>query len=210
MQDYLNFTEKLEALKKEMENFKVLDITKTEKMTLVKATIYCPVYFAFYSHFIVCSGDYGEWVFDCTWETNKKQIPESLGYLLGKLSRDCKKVHFSYSKIESNFLKAKKHFMESHVEEGDLSEETLEELNELWDDFLSEMKGSDEYRIVGIVDRYSEQICDLLDIYEETEDWVDFYEAGEDINPQLMVNLAMLNKLREMNILFNHEGLKDD
>lgn len=196
-----NFNDKIEAV--DLKAFKILDVTKTEKFTLIKGTIYCPVYFAFYSHFIVCSGDYGEWVFDCTWETNKRNIPESLGYLCGKLSRDCKKMWFDPGQVKEDFLRAKEAFYETYDLEESYGDDVKNAVDTLFEDFEADIYGTDQGRIVGIVDKYAEDICDEMGIDFDTETWNWFYECGEVVNEQLIVNLAMLKKIRELGILIN-------
>ena len=191
----------------DLTGFKIVEINKTPQMTLIKATRFAPVYFAFYDHFIVCSGDYGEWVFDCTWKTNEKQLPENMLYLLGKLSRQCKKTIFNESLIEQNFEELKNNFLEAHdVHQADYDPDLWDSIQDTFENFYYALRCTDEYRIVPIVDEYAEQICDLLGINEETEDWIDFYNIGDDIHSWLITNLAMLNKLRELNALFEYQG----
>ena len=192
----------------DLSDFKIKEVTKTDKFTLIKAVKEYPVYFAFFANFIVCAGDYGEWTFDCTWETNKNQIPQSLNYLVEKLSRDCKKMIRSGNDVENNFREAKKHLYDNHdINRKYCDDEVLTEVDSIFEDFLYDLLESDEYRCVPIVDDYADQICDKLNIAFDVEEWVDFFEAGEVLNPQLVVNLAMLQKLREINILFDdHYG----
>lgn len=189
---------------------KIEEVTKTDNFTYIKArrdeTFACPVHFAFYSHFIVCSGDYGEWVFDCTWDTNKKNLPESMSYLLGKLSRDCKGTWFDAAQLKEDFQRAKESFFDSYDFPDSYGDDAKNAVEELFDDFEGEMQITDAYRIVGLVDHYGEEICDELGINFDCETWNSFYECGEIIHPQLIVNLVMLNQIREMGILVEKEA----
>lgn len=197
----MTLQERIDAIN--LSDFKIEEVTKTDKFTLIKAIKECPIYFAFYSHFIVCSGDYGEWVFDCTWETNKRNIPGSMSYLLGKLSHDCNKYWFDNAQLPIDFSAAKDAFYETYDINDSYGDDVKNAVDELFEDFYFEIKMSDKYRIVSVVDDYAERICDEMSIDFDTESWNSFYEAGETLNGQLVVNLAMLQKIRDEEILCN-------
>lgn len=184
----------------DLSNFKILEVSKTEKFIFIKAIKECPVYFAFYEHFIVCSGDYGEWIFDCSWQT-KKTVNLNPFYLLGKLSRDCRKTYFDNSQVEEDFQNAKEDFYDSYNIEEDYDEEIKNELRDLFDDFQEALTWADEYRHISVVDEYTDQISELLDIESDCETWTAFYEAGLATRPHIIVNIAMIQKLIEMNVL---------
>lgn len=192
------FNEKIDSI--DLSKFEIDKITKGEDFVMIKAHIYSPIYFVFYSHFITVSGDYGEWTFDCSWNTIPIKIPSSLSYLLGKLSRNCSGNIFDSNIIEEEFKKAKEDFYETYDIDDSYGDDVKNAVDEYFDDFLWDIRRTDPYRIVSLVDEYAEKICDELDIEEDTETWNKFYEIGETTDPQLIVVLAMLRKIGETDI----------
>ena len=194
-----SLNDRIKEIQDNIKDIKFTEITKTDKFTLIKAQLDCPVYIAFYANFIVCSGDYGEWVFDCTWDTTKGNIPSSIGYLLEKLSINCNKIYFDKAVIKENFEEAKENFYELYISENTYSSRILGELDEIFSDFSSACQMSDKYRITSVVDEYADKIYDLLGM-GDFEDWESFYSIGDTIHPHLVMNLAILDKLREVGI----------
>lgn len=177
--------------KKEANELKINNVISTNDFILVEGSIYCKVYFAFYKHFIVCSGDYGEWQFDCTWETiedKKPIIPTNVYYLCGKASNNCKKNRFDETLFKEEFAEW---WAETKQDlELNLDEEQLEKAQELFEEFDSE----GEYRVCAKLDEF-------MDSYEEiTGDelaWESFSNMGTLPNIHFLINVYMLQKVRE-------------
>ena len=178
----------IKRAEKQANKLKIEKVTATEDFILIEGIVECKVYFAFYKHFIVCSGDYGEWQFDCTWETvqNKKpKIPTNIYYLCSKASRKCKHIELN----EDLFMQEFKEWWEETKEEYK-HEENFEELEELVEDFYCE----DEYRYISKIDNF---VSDFNHLTNHTIDEYIFYEMGNEYNIQFLINAYMLQKIRE-------------
>lgn len=193
----------------DLSGFTVDKITRGDDFVLIKAyknstafSYALPVFFAFYDHYIVCSGNFGEWVFECTWETTKRQIPTSVPYLLEKLSVNNKKtMRAGIEEIGAEFERLRDNFYEAYNVREEYADR-FDDLEELFDSFSDDCISSDEYRIASVVDQYQEDICDLLEIEVDWETWAGFYEVVTTHHDYLINNLAMLQKIRELNVLF--------
>jgi len=169
----------------------ILDKTiNTNDFVLIEGHIYCKLYFAFYKNYIVCSGDYGEWVFDCTWDTvngNKPIIPSEEIYLLSKVSRDCKIKVFD----EQLFIEELNEWYQDWREENKEDITNIKEVDELIDNF----RVDNEYRIANSLDDFFSDFKELTD-YEL--DFETFSGFGEKVNIQLLINTKILTRLRDI------------
>ncbi|MCM1322864.1 MAG: hypothetical protein NC218_01625 [Acetobacter sp.] len=203
----VDVNKEIEAYKYVREKLTVESVIRTPSFILVKARLECPVYFAFYQNFIVCSGDYGEWVFDCTWKTAEQQIPTSSYYLFGKLSRNTRATKFDSSVVDSELEEILHDLRDELFESGRLSEEDQDSVEEIFEDFKYAMQDADEYRICSIVDKFAD---DMSPFYQfDGEELSNYYKIGERLNGQLACNLVMLDCLRENNVLFDTETYKE-
>lgn len=183
----------------DLSNFKVEEISATDKFILVKARKECPVYFAFYSHFIVCSGDYGEWVFDCTWQTIKNAIPGNADYLFGKLSRNIDAYDFSSAlAVEQLEDKIRSIVTDYNYE---LTEEQKEELEDAYYEFKSALEDTDKYRYISVMDENIDKLEEIFNRQFDGEERGSFYDMGQQIKRWIIVNIAMLFKLRDDKVL---------
>ncbi len=167
---------------------KIEKVTATDDFILVEGRVHCRVYFAFYKHFIVCSGDYGEWQFNCTWgtvEDKKPVIYTEIDYLCGKASRDCKTKVFN----EDLFMEELNEWWED-IKEDYKDEENFDKLQELVDDFDCD----GEYRVISAVDEFITEFNELVD---DKLDETYLYENGMCYNIQFLINVYMLQKIKE-------------
>lgn len=194
----MNLNNQLQLVESNTNNFKISNVTITDKLILIECYIQCKMWFCFYEHFIVCSGDFGEWVFDCTWETvvdGKPKYSTDLHYLLSKLSRNNQRYLFDYQQWEIDvdewFNDWKETFSEDYYD--NLTDEDKQCLNELILDFKHDIEG--EYRRAKHVDDFREEFTNLTN-YDFDDDY-DLYEAGNIYHPYLVTNLACLLKIKE-------------
>ncbi len=178
---------------------KIEKVTATDDFILVEGRVLYRVYFAFYKHFIVCSGDYGEWQFNCTWETiedKKPVIYTETNYLCSKVSRDCKAKVFN----EDLFMEEFNEWWESEKEYYK-DEENFDKLQELVDDFNCD----GEYYVIPAVDEF---ITDFNKLVEKNKIYETYlYENGMCYNIQFLVNVYMLQKIKEY---FENDGGKNE
>ena len=185
----------LETVRKQFDEFKIEGVEKTDSMMLIKARVHCPVYFAFYTNYIVCSGDYGEWQFWTTWDTfvnGKPQISLNFHYLLGKLSQDCKKYTWDYEYCLHSLKEWKEEFLEDYRDdnEDDIDEDFLEEFEE---EFES-IECDDEWSYIVSLREFCVFLEDngFGDTFEEP-----FWNFGKLLNWQLVCQLVMFEKIVE-------------
>lgn len=177
---------------------KIEKVIATDDFILVEGRIHFRVYFAFYKHFIVCSGDYGEWQFNCTWETvedKKPVIYTNIDYMCGKVSRNCKSKVFN----DDLFMEELNEWWED-IKEIYKDEENFNELQELVDDFYCE----GEYRVTSAIDEFITEFNELID---DKIDETYLYENGMCYNLQFLINVYMLQKIKEY---FENNGGKNE
>ncbi len=185
----------IEKVRKQFDKFKIEKVEKTDSMMLIKAEVECPVYFVFYEHFIVCSGDYGEWQFDTTWKTlvnGKPRISLDFNYLLGKLSHDCNKFIFDSKACYAKLEEWKKQFIQEYKDDyGDeVDKNFLEEFEIAFDD----IECDDEISYIATL----REFCNFLDCNGFTDTFEeDFWHYGNIYNWQLVCQLVMFEKIVE-------------
>ena len=183
----------LEKVRKQFDIFKIESVEKTDSMMLIKARVHCPVYFAFYTNYIVCSGDYGEWQFWTTWDTfvnGKPRISLNFPYLLEKLSKDCKKYTWDYDCCNYRLKEWKEEFLEEYKEGYIEDEDFLEEFEEAFDN----IDCSDEWSYIVSL----REFCDFLEDngFSDTFEYP-FWDFGNLLNWQLVCQLVMFEKIVE-------------
>lgn len=204
----MTLSTQLEKYKNEIEKFKIANVISNEKFVLIEGYISCKMWFCFYEHFIVCSGDYGEYVFDCTWNTvcNGKPIYSlDLHYLLSKLSRDNKKHIFDYYTMLQDVEDWFKEWEEDYYDNVDEDkfedyvefESHKDEIKELVCQLKSNIE--DEHRRAKVVDEFIEELEDLTEYC--CGDYEELYSAGDIVRPQLVINLGILKRISEENLL---------
>lgn len=178
---------------------KIEKVTATDDFILVEGRVHCRVYFAFYKHFIVCSGDYGEWQFDCTWETvedKKPVIYTNIDYMCRKVSRNCKSKVFD----DNLFMEEFNEWWESEKEYYK-DEENFDKLQELVDDFYCD----GEYYVIPAVDEFITEFNELVEKNKIEETYL--YSNGMCYDIQFLVNVYMLQKIKEY---FENNGGKNE
>lgn len=185
----MNLEEQLKNVENEISKFKFKVISKNNEMMIIEGKIHYKVWFVFFKYYIVCCGDYGEWVFDLPWNTfyrNKPAIPNSIEYLIGKLSIKNNKYVFSRDEAIKNiddwYLNWKKRF----------NQEDKKEVLNLIDDFKYNIE---KERRISIIDDFIFRFTDLTK-YDFSEDY-NLYDFGQIIDPNLIVNLVCLKKIKE-------------
>lgn len=180
---------------------KIETVTATDNFILVEGIVECKVYFAFYKNFIVCSGDYGEWQFDCTWQTVVDKIPQisnNENYLLGKLSRDNKKYRFDGTEFCKNLKQWYKEYKQDYkgclVKSELKGKKFVKDLDEIVSDLINYGE-LDKNRYVAEIDKFMEYFNEIAENEIDYED--NIYCFGDVINPQLLTNLKLLQKVRE-------------
>ena len=183
--------------------YKIEVMVKTPDFTLVKAYIpdtlgiICPSFFAFYNDSIVVTGDYGGWVFDYLWRANKQSIPNPW-HLYQRTARENKVVVFQECYIRDDFIIAVKEFWNNKKEKIAPNEDKVKAD---FEEFFEEIIGIDECRLVSIVDKWADIICHDCDIEMNCEDWEIFYNIGRHIHPRLLLVIALLQKIKSLNIV---------
>lgn len=184
----------IEKVRKQFDKFKIESVEKTDSMMLIKARVHCPVYFAFYTNYIVCSGDYGEWQFWTTWNTlvnGKPQISLNFHYLLGKLSQDCKKHIWDSEYCYDKLKEWKEEFIEEYKDDNDdIDEDFLEEFEEAFDN----VDCGDKFSYITSL----RELCDFLEDngFSDTFEY-SFWDFGKLLNWQLVCQLVMFEKINE-------------
>ena len=107
------------------------EISRVKIKSKSKKDFCCPVYALFDGYHMSWYGDYGSFVFDCTWKTNIMNLAyQSPYYQLEKLDSR-KRYSFDSETCEEQFLKL--------VKEGDFYNEDLtEEQRKRFDEYISE------------------------------------------------------------------------
>ncbi len=115
------------------------DISRIKIRSISKSHFCCPVYALFDGYHMCWYGDYGSFVFDCTWKTNVMNLAyNSPYYQLEKLDAP-KRYQFNEQKCEKKFLELIK---EGYWYNDDLNEEQKKRFDEfistsydsIWDD----------------------------------------------------------------------------
>ena len=183
--------------------YKIEVMIKAPDFTLIKAYIpdalgsICPSFFAFYNDSIVVTGDYGGWVFDYVWQANKQSIPDSW-HLYQRTTWENKKIVFQEYCIRDDFVAAAREFWDNWKEEITPNEDKVKAD---FEEFFEEVIGTDECRLVSIVDKWADIICHDCDIEMNCEDWEIFYNIGRHIHPRLLLVIALLQKIKSLNIV---------
>ena len=183
--------------------YKIEVMTRTPDLTLIKAYLpdalgsICPSFFAFYNDSIVVTGDYGGWVFDYVWRANKQPIPDSW-HLYQKTTWENNKIAFQECYIKNDFRAAAKEFWNNWKEEVAPNEDKV---GADFEEFFEELVNADECRLASIVDKWADVICHDCNIEMSYEDWESFYSIGRHIHPRLLLVIALLQKIKSMNIV---------
>jgi len=118
-----------EEIKYEIQHF-ANDISRVKITSTSKSDFYCPVYAIFDGYHMSWYGDYGSFVFDCTWKTNVMNLAyNSPYYQLEKLD-SCKRYSFDSETCEKKFLKL--------IKEGDwYNDDLTEEQKKRFEEYIS-------------------------------------------------------------------------
>ena len=154
-----------EEIKYEIQHF-TDEISRVKITSKSKRDFCCPVYALFDGYHMSWYGDYGSFVFDCTWKTNIMNLAyESPYYQLEKLDSR-KRYSFDSATCEEQFMKL--------VKEGDFYNEDLnEEQRKRFDEYISE---SLDYICYDDILCEHEEVCEAIKkLYRATGDeyeWV--------------------------------------
>lgn len=142
------------------------DISRVKIWSTSKCDFCCPVYAMFDGYHVSWYGDYGSFVFDCTWKTNVMNLAyESPYYQLEKLDSRAR-YSFDGETCGNKLLK--------YIKEGDWYNDDLsEEQRERFDEYISE---SLDYISYDDILSEHEEVCEALKkLYKATDDeyeWV--------------------------------------
>ena len=142
------------------------EISRVKIKSKSKKSFCCPVYALFDGYHMSWYGDYGSFVFDCTWKTNVMNLAyQSPYYQLEKLDSR-KRYSFDSETCEKQFLKL--------IKEGDFYNDDLtEEQRKRFDEYISESFGFISYD--DILSEH-EEVCEAIKrLYRATGDeyeWV--------------------------------------
>ena len=182
-----------ESAQTQADRLTITEVTTSDKFVLLVGYVECRVSFAFYEHFIICSGDYGEWVFECTWQTvqnNKPVINTSESYMLGKIPTNIKKYDFDSGLCKEQLKEWYKEIKDDFDDET-VTEEQIEELDDIIESFDSE----DGYRMAARLDDLKEKFEHILGY--DVDDEYQLYSYGKVVKCNLLCNLKMLDKIRD-------------
>ena len=165
---------------KELDGVTIVDFNKQHRM-------WDRILFIFHEQNCYISGDYGEWVFECTWKPNIYNLPaDNRPYFLEKLSRKCKKTDFDSQQCEKD--------IDEWYDEFDAEEETeefMDELVEQLDDLKSET--DNEYTYISQLYKFIDFMQDNgFDMCE-----TGLYYAGQKLDGQLSVILYAIEIIQE-------------
>lgn len=149
-----------EEINYEISNF-TDEISRVEITSKTGRRFFCPVYAMFDGYHMAWYGDYGSFVFDCTWKTNVMNLAyRSPYYQLEKLNGR-KRYSFDSVTCEKQFLKL--------IKEGDFYKYDLtEEQRKRFDEYISE--SSDFISYDDILCEH-EEICTVIKtLYRATGD----------------------------------------
>ena len=142
------------------------EISRVKIKSKSKKSFCCPVYALFDGYHMSWYGDYGSFVFDCTWKTNIMNLAyQSPYYQLEKLDSR-KRYSFDSETCEKQFLKL--------IKEGDFYNDDLtEEQRKRFDEYISESLDFISYD--DILSEH-EEVCEAIKrLYRATGDeyeWV--------------------------------------
>lgn len=142
------------------------EISRVKIKSKSKKSFCCPVYALFDGYHMSWYGDYGSFVFDCTWKTNVMNLAyQSPYYQLEKLDSR-KRYSFDSETCEKQFLKL--------IKEGDFYNDDLtEEQRKRFDEYISESLDFISYD--DILSEH-EEVCEAIKrLYRATGDeyeWV--------------------------------------
>lgn len=136
----------------------------------------CPIYAMFDHNYMMWYGDYGEFVFNCTWDTNVNNLPyESPYYQLEKLKVP-KKTKFNSYKCRNEILDT---LHNSLFYKEDLNETQRMELNEFLNDDWADIIYYDSPLYV-----YEDECETLKNILSHTYDEFDWFGAISNISEE--------------------------
>ena len=159
-------------------NYEVMHLS--EEISRVKITsktgdsFCCPVYAMFDGYHMSWYGDYGSWVFDCTWKTDVMNLAYgSPYYQLKKLN--------SRDRHEFNDDECKKRLLEL-IRDGnwykyDLSDEQQSRFDEFITDYYACIDFEDD-----VLSEYIDLCDELQNLYESTEDEYSWISAVRKLN----------------------------
>ena len=142
------------------------EISRVKINSISRKDFFCPVYALFDGYHMAWYGDYGSFVFDCTWKTNVMNLAyNSPYYQLEKLDSR-KRNEFNGEKCEKELLKL--------IKKGDWYNNDLsEEQRNRFDEYLSE---SFSYISYDDILSEHEDVCEAIKkLYRATDDeyeWV--------------------------------------
>ncbi len=163
-----------EEIKYEIQHF-TDEISRLKIVSISKRDFWCPVYAMFDGYHMSWYGDFGSFVFDCTWKTNVMNLAyNSPYYQLEKLdSRD--RTEFNSEKCEKELLKM--------IKEGDWYNNDLsEEQRKRFDEYRSD---SDDYISYDDILLEYEEVCEeIKKLYIATDDEYEWISAirNNDLN----------------------------
>lgn len=139
----------------------------TDKISRVKITsktdrsFCCPVYAMFDGYHMSWYGDYGAWVFNCTWETNVMNLAYNSPYYQLEKLESRERSEFDEQECTKNLLK--------EIKDGDWYNDDLsDEQKKRFDEYIS--TAYDYIYSDDILYEY-EEICEALkDLYNATDD----------------------------------------
>lgn len=167
-----------EEIKYEIQHF-TDEISRVKIKSISKKDFCCPVYAMFDGYHMSWYGDYGSFVFDCTWKTNVMNLAyESPYYQLEKLDSRCR---YEYNEEVCAEILLKE------IKESDWYTETLnDEQRKRFDEYIEE---SCDYISYDDVLYEHENICEeLKKLYRATDDEYEWVAAirNIDIDPDEM------------------------
>ena len=83
----------------------------------------------------------------------------------------------------------------------ELTEEQKEELEEAYYEFKSALEDTDKYRYISVVDENIDKLEEIFNKQFDGEERGSFYDMGQQIKRWIIVNIAMLFKLRDDKVL---------
>ena len=150
-------------------NYEILNFT--DEISRVKITsktddFWCPVYAMFDGYHMAWYGDYGEYVFDCTWKTNVHNLAYGSPYYQLEKCRPIERTkEFNAKECQESFMKS--------IKNGSWYEEDLDQDQKArLEEFIQEPF---DFICIDDVLYEHEEVCDILQrLYRATEDKYDW------------------------------------
>lgn len=185
----------IEQVKNKYDNLQIKIVEKTKNMMLLEVTTeeHKTVHIAFYSYYIACSGEFGEWQFYGPEFNGKIELDADYEKILNKISDYSKKYVFEFEYCASQFKKWGDDFVEEYRKNRKENYGMHDKF--LWDlfDELKKVDTSEEHEYIISL----KQLTNFLREHGYDTYWYPIWNFGKIYDENLIIQLVILKNVIE-------------